>query len=139
MRTTVLACAAALCGVLGCDDDCPRLGYDPVSYDDTLDQWAGPEREDGTRAACASVVEGVCADGKGFLAHGVVGISFTSEVRYFDAAGEFVGGAFAGDLVINGCAGYAGPSRRAVRCNEPEGAPLCGDAVVGELSLPFAD
>src|SRR5262245_8092358 len=118
---------AILAGSLCCSDECPRPRYESAaSYVETLDEWAGSADEDGERPRCTAVVEGTCADGKRFLAQGVSGaIAFTSEVRYFDDAGGFTGGAFAGDIVMNGCAGYAGPSRSAVRCKDPVGAAIC--------------
>ncbi|MEY2934115.1 MAG: hypothetical protein RL033_4864 [Pseudomonadota bacterium] len=139
IQAVMLLCAASLCCAPDSDEECPRPGYDAVSYADTLDQWAGAEVREGERRYCDSVAEGVCADGKRFLALGASGPSYTREVRYFDTAGEFVGGAFAGDYLIGNCAGHAGPSRRAVRCKDPVGAPLCGEAEAGPIQLPYAD
>src|SRR5262245_34355953 len=122
--------------LLACND-CPDLEYSPRSYDETLDEWAGPLQADGTRERCATVESGRCSDGKQFLAQ--LG-GFTADVRYFDAEHNFLGGAFEGDIIMGGCPnGYWGPSRKAVRCKVVEHAPLCGDAVDEPFSLPHSN
>ena len=138
MREQLLLCLGMLCSLHGCGGSpCGDNSYPPVSYGETLDEWAGPLLEDGTREHCATVEGGRCSDGKQFLAQ--VGI-FTSDVRYYDYDQNFLGGAFAGDVIIEGCPNGAwGPSRQAVRCKVIEHAPLCGDVTTDPFGLPHAD
>ena len=120
-----------------CGPDCGEVSYEPRTYDQTLDEWAGPPRADGTRERCAAVEIGRCSDGKQFLAQLAI---FTAEVRYFDDEQNFLGGAYAGDVILEGCPnGSWGPSRKAVRCQVVEHAPLCGDATTEPFGLPHAD
>ena len=133
MRGQLVLWVVIACGALGCgDSDCRGDPYPPLSYADTLDEWAGPLREDGTRERCVDVDEGTCSDGKRFLAR--LG-GFAADVRYFDDSGEVTGGGHQGDIVIDGCSGSFFGS---VHCKQPTGGPLCGDAT-HELLLPYND
>jgi hypothetical protein len=143
MRTAVLMCAGLLCVLTGCGEelwstDCRHdpyrvEPYAPLSREAALDAWAGPVRADGTRERCAEVYEGTCADRRRFLfwdSDGAV------DAIYFDDGGDATGGVHRYDFVIDGCTGsFFGD----IRCKGAVGAPLCGDAPAGELSLPFAE
>ena len=121
---------------LACND-CPDPEYAPRSYDETLDEWAGPLQADGRREQCAAVESGRCSDGKQFLA--LLG-GFVSDVRYFDDDHQFLGGAFETDVIFSGCpSGSWGPSRKAVRCKVVEHAPLCGEASPDPFALPHSN
>jgi hypothetical protein len=130
-RRLVMAILAVAC------QDCPDEVYPSHTYDETLDEWAGPLQADGMRPSCSSVETGRCADGKQFLARPG---GESAEVRYFDDRRQFISGAEAGDVVLDGCASSSyGPSREAVRCQVAEHEPLCGEETIENFSLPFAD
>lgn len=135
-RRTLAALGAVLAAA--CTTDCPAPGYAPHTYDETLDEWAGPAKADGARPNCNTVEVGQCADGKQFLAQLTI---FTAEVRYFDDQHQFLGGAEQGDVIRDdGCTpGTYGPSREAVRCQVAQHAPLCGDESNTNFALPLAD
>jgi len=106
------------------------------SREATLDAWAGPVRDDGSREFCSYIVEGSCADGKRFIAQAG---GFGTYLHYFDDAGELVAMASQGDIIFDHCdGGFFAPSLSAVRCDSPEWTPLCGDGPA-EISLPFGD
>ena len=112
------------------------LGSAQLSYEATLDAWAGPPSADGSRPYCTFILEGECADGKRFLLQPG---GFGTEVRYFDGQGALVAGASQGDIITDHCdGGYFYPSLDAVQCEPISWASLC-DAGADSIWLPFGD
>ncbi len=142
MRRSPMALLAMACSALSCSesyDVCRNAGPEgdpPPSYAETLDEFAGPLREDGSREFCSSVGEGRCADGKQFVYRAGI---FVFEVRYFNEEGEYVASAAQGDVASEPCDG-AGfhPSLSAVRCQRPDIMPLC-EGGFSVTSFPFDD
>jgi hypothetical protein len=140
MQGTVARLSLLLTLAIGCDsDDCAADLVAPmtVSYEQTLDEWAGPLGTDGTRPHCSDVERGRCSDGKQFLAGQFY---LGGSVRYFDDDRTIVAWAQGWDHDIEAVCPpvHYGPSRAAARCTISEHAPLCGDPT-GELMLPYAE
>jgi hypothetical protein len=152
MEVRYCAIVAGALLAVGCTDgeptgECivkPRVTYDDcgggeppqVSYQETLEEWL-----EIAPAVCAQITEGECLSGKRFL---YLAGGFVSQVRYFDETGQLLGQATSTDVIssecgnVRGCSAYFTPTFEAVRCLEPQGQPLCGDAEP-QLYLPFAD
>lgn len=139
MRGT-LALTSLLAALLsvGCGSDCDGglMGSMTATYEQTLDEYAGPVRTDGTRPYCSETEQGRCADGKQFVAGQFY---LGGSVRYFDDSHTLVAWAAGWDHEIEAVCPPTRyqPNRVAVRCTIVEHAPLCGEATT-DLVLPYA-
>jgi len=118
MRCVVTSLIIGCCPLAACSDDAPkppsqcrsqcelagscpaRAFEDYPDYDATLTEWGLPDSCDGLVFAHA----GTCADDKRFLQ---VGNGTTSELRYFDASGQFLGLTTATDVAAEPCWGHS--------------------------------